>query len=282
MVNKIALCFIVSYDSGCLEKENVWIRWINQYKRIYGNESINIYVHYKNYEILSPFLKEHAIPHTHIAPTNYYHMVPAYMSLLQYAATADINNVWFCTLTESCIPIMHPKKFNELFKENHCSSIIDIQRATWNVHLHRRANLRMFPPKFRLQNSPWFILTRSHVRICIDFMNIYTHTFFTICKGGLANESIFAIMLLVGGVFNPNIPNTTHINTSSTIANWHKRTSPTSPYVFTSFSENELQFINKHINTNKYFVFLRKVSQSVGDDAILSIINHNILPHIQT
>jgi len=54
---KVALCFIISYEHA-LNKEQLWIDWINPNKDI-----INVYFHYKNINMISsPWIKLYTIP----------------------------------------------------------------------------------------------------------------------------------------------------------------------------------------------------------------------------
>jgi hypothetical protein len=77
---KVALCFIINYDH-ILNKEHIWREWINHNKDI-----INIYFYYKNIdEIKSQWIKEHAIPKENIYKADYFHVMPAYISLLKYS-----------------------------------------------------------------------------------------------------------------------------------------------------------------------------------------------------
>ena len=107
---KVALCFIISYQH-ILNKEQLWINWIKE-----NQDIINVYFHYKDFnKIQSPWIKMHTIPPDLVHPTTYYNVVPAYMALLSYAFHHDLNNKWFCLLTDSCVPIISPVKFRKLF-----------------------------------------------------------------------------------------------------------------------------------------------------------------------
>ena len=107
---KVALCFIISYEH-ILNKEDIWREWIEPNKDI-----INVYFYYKDIKkIKSQWIREHAIPPNYIFETSYYHVIPAYLSVMDFAATHDKNNSWFCMLTDSCCPIISPKKFRHLF-----------------------------------------------------------------------------------------------------------------------------------------------------------------------
>ena len=112
---KIALCFIISYDH-ILNKEHVWRDWIEPNKDI-----INVYFYYKDItKIKSQWILEHVVPEKEIKQTSYFHVIPAYMSIMRYAFGNDVSNQWFCLLTDSCCPIISPKKFRYLFY-THCN-----------------------------------------------------------------------------------------------------------------------------------------------------------------
>jgi len=251
----IALCFIVSYDSGCLSKEEIWKKWISEHK-----DKINIYVHYKNFNELSPFLKQYAIPKDFIVDTNYFHMVPAYISILNYAFHHNINNTHFCILTESCIPIKSPNYFFDKIKSENNKSIFKYGYANWNVDMHRRSNLRKLPKHLQLMNDPWIILSRNHVFLCIKFIKEHNIMFRTVCNGGIANESIFAIILKVYGELD-NV-----INKSSNLSDWSRMESSTSPHLFVSPTSDEIKFLKD--NCDELTFFARKFSSSFPDNII--------------
>ena len=87
---KIALCFIISYEH-ILNKELIWREWIEENKDI-----INVYFYYKDLKkIKSKWIMEHTIPLDQIYETTYYHVIPAYLSLLHFAFNNDNQNKWF-------------------------------------------------------------------------------------------------------------------------------------------------------------------------------------------
>ena len=272
---KVALCFIISYKH-ILNKEKIWREWIEPNKDI-----INIYFHYKNIHLIrSDWIKSHCIPKEHIAPTTYYHVVPAYMSILSYAFSNDISNQWFCLLTESCVPIISPTLFRKIFVYCRQASIISVRPAYWNIDYHRRANLRLLHKDNHLANDPWFTLTRDHVHKTILFMVKKQPIYQTVCSGGLANESIFAIVLKT---FNETNNRFTLINMNSTISDWSRMENATSPYLFKNQSEDILQkdkeFIYNQLKKNKFVLFLRKVSYDYPDDILLDFIYKNNIKH---
>lgn len=261
---KVALCFIISYEH-VLNKENIWREWIEPNKDI-----INVYFHYKDFNLIrSPWIKVYSIPPKYTQKTSYYNVVPAYISVLSYAYTHDENNVWFCMLTDSCVPIISPQKFRQLFFDHYQASVMKWSPAYWNVEIHRRANLRLMKREYWLANAPWFVLTRSHVQKCMIFMAAKYGIYKQINEGGLANESYFAIVLKTfKELENPNVM----INETSTITDWSRMQSATSPYLFKEASEENMKMIHDLLKNNKYAMFLRKVDNSFPDDTLKEII----------
>ena len=264
---KAALCFIISYEH-ILQKEQLWIDWIKPNKDI-----INIYFHYKDINLIkSKWIKMYTIPPDLIQQTSYYNVVPAYMSIISYAFHHDKENQWFCLLTDSCVPIISPEKFRNLFFSFACATIMRSKPAYWDIRLHRRANLRLFNPEYWLANDPWFTLCRKHVQQCILFLVGKHGIYDKINAGGLANESMFAIILQTFKELNND---KTYINESSTLCDWVRMSTPTSPYLFDFLNEENKIIINNLLKQNKYAMFLRKVKNSVLDDDIKEIWTQN-------
>ena len=264
---KVALCFIISYEH-VLNKEQLWIDWIKP-----NQDIINVYFHYKDINLIkSEWIKLYTIPPNIIQNTSYYNVVPAYMSILSYAYNHDKNNIWFCLLTDSCIPIITPEKFREMFFNHYQASIIKCKPAYWDITIHRRANLRLLTKEYWLANDPWFTLSRDHVHKCILFLTLKSGIYKQINMGGLANESIFAIILQTfGELTNPM----KLINESATLSDWSRMASPTSPYLFKEGSSENINIISNLLKENKYAMFLRKVHKSFPDPIIKQIMNTN-------
>jgi len=258
---KVALCFIISY-SHTLNKEHIWKEWITPNKDI-----INIYFHYKDYtKIQSAWIKKHVIPPNSICETSYYHVVPAYMTLMSFALHHCADNQWFCFLTDSCVPIISPLRFRELFFENYSKSIMSWREAWWNTRFCNRANLSRLQKEFHLANDPWFVLKREDVCTCIHYSQKNPQIFKLICNGPVANESMFAIMLYSCNKLKEVLPLVTHA------ANWSKMSSATSPYVFQYGNEEENAWITAFLEKNKYTIFLRKIDPALPDHFLRNII----------
>jgi hypothetical protein len=213
---------------------------------------------------------EHTIPPNHIYETSYYHVVPAYLSLLQFASSHDLNNKWFCMLTDSCCPIISPKKFRYLFYKNYNDSLFSWKEAWWNPQYHQRGNLIKLPKELWLANDPWFILTLKNVKQIIHFINHQQAISQTICNGGLANETLFAVIFKL----YKELDMSSNIRCVSThIADWNRRSSTTSPHVFKEGNESDITFINKELERNKFSIFIRKVAKEFPDEIIRHYIN---------
>ena len=258
---KVALCFIINYDH-ILNKEDIWREWIEHNKEI-----INVYFYYKDLKkIKSQWILKHTIPPNFISETSYYHIIPAYLSLMRFALNHDKENQWFCMLTESCCPIISPTKFKYLFYNNYDKSIISWKPAWWNKELHTRANLIKLPQELHLANDPWFIMKRENVLQCLSFVNSHKNITTTICSGGLANESLFAIILFIYQQLDKTQNNV--ISCVTHVTDWKRGSSPTSPHVFTNADELDLQFIDNAIKNEQFLVFIRKVSSKFPDEII--------------
>lgn len=262
---KVALCFIINYDH-VLNKENIWRKWIEPNKDI-----INVYFYYKDLKkIKSKWILNHTIPLECIYNTSYYHVIPAYISILTFAYNNDKENQWFCMLTDSCCPIISPEKFRYLFFENYNRSIMNWKKAWWNVDFHKRANLSQLPKELHLAHDPWFVLKREHVDNCLQFIKLQKNFVMNICKGGLANESLFAIILYCCKQLEDNKE---ILRNSSHISDWSRMSSSTSPHIFKYADEKDLEFIQRELNKNKYAMFIRKVDAEFPNQVLYNFLN---------
>jgi hypothetical protein len=260
-MEKVALCFLISGDH-VLNKEHIWKEWVEP-----NQDIIQIHFHYADKtKIKSQWIRLHAMPEKLIAPTDYFHVVPAYLSLISYAIASDPFVKWFCFLTDACSPIITPQKFRELFFRDSDKSIFKWGKAHWNVYHFTRANLRHLPKSQRLSHDPWFTLTRVDAELCLKYASECKKMYFFICQGVVANESIFAIILL-------HYDRLQHVlNKGVTITDWTRMTSMTSPYVFKTFPNGvplqDIKYIQTEKEKNDYYMFIRKVHTSFPDALI--------------
>jgi len=255
---KIALCFIISYDH-ILNKEDIWREWIEPNKDI-----INVYFYYKYLKkIKSKWILQHVLPSHYIYETSYYQVVPAYLSLMQFAITHDPANQWICLLTDSCCPIISPQNFRSLFYRFWNKTIMSWKPAWWNVNVHKRANLAWLPHELRLANDPWFTIKRENATQILRFARTQQEVTKSICAGGLANESLFAIILYGYKELKFGV-----LNEVSHLADWSRMGSATSPHTFKDANSTDIQFLENNLQKNKCVMFLRKVSPEFPDEVL--------------
>jgi hypothetical protein len=254
---KIALCFIISYEH-ILNKEDLWREWIEENKDI-----INVYFYYKDLKkVKSVWIQKHCIPQSFIYETSYFYVMPAYLSLMNYALTQDRSNQWFCMLTDSCCPIISPKRFKYLFYAYYNKSILSWKKAWWNIDFHKRANLALLPEEMRLANDPWFVMKRENVLQTLHFVNKQQKITTTVCNGGLANESLFAIIMYAYRQLNEVICSVSHTT------DWSRRGSPTSPHLFKEANELDIKFIDNSLEKDKYAMFIRKIAPEFPNEIL--------------
>jgi hypothetical protein len=253
---KIALCFIINYEH-ILNKETLWREWIE-----YNKDIINVYFYYKDLnKIKSQWILQHTIPQEYIYETSYFHVIPAYISLMNYAFKADLYNQWCCLLTDSCCPIISPQQFRCLFFKYFNKSIMRWRRAWWNISFHKRANLALLPEKYHLGNDPWFVIKRENALQIINYMNSNKEFVKTICSGGLANESLFAIILRGCG----QLDNGSVLNEITHITDWNRMSSFTSPHLFKEGLAIDIKFIDAELERNNCAMFIRKIAPEFPD-----------------
>lgn len=263
---KIALCFIISYEH-ILNKEELWREWIEPNKDI-----INVYFYYKTLsKIKSKWILEHTLPPDCIYETSYFHVIPAYVSLLKFALHHDAQNQWFCMLTDACCPIISPKRFRYLFYKHYNNSVFSWKPAWWNPDFHKRGNLAKLPKELSLGNDPWFTLTRGNVVQVIHFVGTQQSITQTICRGGLANETLFAVIFKL---YN-ELDKKRIICQPSHLTDWSRLSSTTSPHVFKHADERDIAFIESELERNTCAMFIRKVACEFPDD----ILRHYIYDH---
>ena len=91
-------------------------------------------------------------------------------------------------------------------------------------------------------------------------------------EGGLANESIFAVMLQTfKELTNPQ----TLINECSTVADWSRMSNPTSPYNFKDADDTNINIMKNLLKENKYTMFLRKVDKTFPNETLLEIMDYD-------
>ena len=84
----------------------------------------------------------------------------------------------------------------------------------------------------------------------------------TVCNGGLANESLFAIILTHYKKLQNVISKTTHM------ADWFRMSSSTSPHLFKEGSKQDIKFIEDFLSKNDFAMFIRKIHPEFPDEIL--------------
>ena len=256
----MAFCFLVTKD---LNKESIWRTWFSKLDEL--KFPYRVFTHCSNpAAITSEFLKSTLIGPEHTYPTAWGKVARAEWSLFKYAysnAAAD----WHILLSESCVPIVTPKKFIETYAKHSRNSFISHCRAWWDVTKSNRADLYKLPEEYHLAHTTWIILCREDIEaiksletVETDLINNYIDTF-------IADESMIAVWLKKAN----NLVNV--INETTTIVDW-TRSNGNNPYTFNTIMPSDTILIKDHLDKNKYSMFLRKIGKSCPDDMILPYI----------
>jgi hypothetical protein len=136
------------------------------------------------------------------------------------------------------------------------------RKAWWNMEFHKRANLHKLPEDVRLANDPWFVLKRENVEHCTRFVQTQSNITQIVNSGGLANESLFAIILYYYKELDNVIASATHMT------DWGRRSSSTSPHMFKDADELDIQFIEKNLLENENVMFIRKIHPLFPDEVL--------------
>jgi hypothetical protein len=97
---------------------------------------------------------------------------------------------------------------------------------------------------------------------CLNFIIYNKKIYDTVCHGGLANESLFAIIFKFYNKLENIINETTHLT------DWSRMSSSTSPHEFIKGDSSDINFIDKSLKKNKYAIFVRKISNKFPDDIL--------------
>jgi hypothetical protein len=211
-----------------------------------------VYFHVKDVnQIASPWIREHMVHASFLVPTDYLHVVPAYLSLMKYALQRDKRTQWICFLTDSCAPLVSPAAFRRRFFSCYKETFMAWKPAWWDVNWVKRANLHQLPAEFRLANTPWFVLCRRDADLCLGYVKRHATKAKIIMDGPVANESLFAIVMYATRRLDKIR------NEETTLADWTRMPNAMSPYLFEEDSEVNRAFLQKNRTTST--LFLRKV-----------------------
>jgi hypothetical protein len=122
----------------------------------------------------------------------------------------------------------------------------------------------LLPEELRLANDPWFVMKRENIQQILHFSDRNSKLLQLISSGGLANESLFAIIMYIYKQLNKFnvICGVTHMT------DWNRRSSTTSPHLFKETNELDITFINESLEKNNYVMFIRKIASEYPDEIL--------------
>ena len=96
----------------------------------------------------------------------------------------------------------------------------------------------------------------------------------TVCDGGLANESLFAIIMCA---YKQMDNNGSVISAVTHLTDWNRMSSFTSPHTFKDANNADIKFIDTELDKNKYAMFIRKMAPEFPDDILRNYISMYVL-----
>jgi hypothetical protein len=262
-MNDVTFCFIVTTD---LVKEHIWREWFDRLEQL--QFKIGIVVHcsasHKN-KVKSDWLKQHFIPAECMRPTAWGWIVNAIMSMHEHALSA-CPAAWYSSHTETCVPMVSPEKFIDIFNACKQNSFISHSKAWWNPLKVKRANLHLLPPAMHLVHSAWCIFCHEDLSQMVNLSKTddrLKHVLNTVALGHVADESYAAIML-----FNINhLKNV--INQPTTLVDWKRTPNGNNPYTFNDWtSQDETIVRNIRRSTKNKYMFMRKIGPTFPDHVL--------------
>jgi hypothetical protein len=258
--NDATFCFLVTQD---LTKEHIWREWFEGLERLQFKFAIVVHcsASHKN-KVKSDWLKRHFLPDEHMRDTEWGWIVSALMSMHEYAIAMH-PAAWYSSHTETCVPMVSPEKFIDVFNKHKQNSFVSYCKAWWNPLKVKRANLHLLSPEMHLAHSSWCIFCHEDLHQIVNLPKTderIKHVLNTVILGHVADESYAAIMLLVIN----NLKNV--INEPTTLVDWKRTPNGNNPHTFISWTvEDETIVRNIRRNSKNNYMFMRKVGPTFPD-----------------
>ncbi len=262
-MSTVALGFLLAYDQT-LHKEALWRDWV---ERSHGH--CVPYFHCASPRPSpSAWVEAHRLPFHESVNTSYFHVVQAYVRLMQHALRNPAHQ-WVCFVTDACVPVVSPATLRQRLSEHGGKSLFGWRRAWWDIRVHTRANLAKLPPAYHLGHEPWFVLSRADAEAVLTFVRTQSDLVDLIDRGGLANETLFAVALAQQGKLAGVA------NVVSTATDWTRRSSATSPHVFVHTGgrdivadRQEVELLARTVRNHPACLFVRKIDASFPDSEV--------------
>jgi hypothetical protein len=262
-MNNATFCFLLTND---LTKEHIWREWFDGLERLEFKYEIVVHCSLSHKEnVKSEWLRQWFMPDKWMQPTAWGWLVPAMMSMYDYSLRMH-RAEWYTLHSETCVPMVSPERFVEIFNEYKKHSFISYDNIWWNPFFTKRANLQMFPKEMQFVHSQWCIFCHEDLSqmVVLSKTNERINKMLgMLMSGHTADESYAAVIL-----FNINrLKNV--IKKKTTLVDWKRTPNGNNPYKFDTWSKPDEESVreNRETNANEY-MFMRKVGASFPDSVL--------------
>jgi len=256
-------CFLVTQD---LTKEHIWREWFAGLERLQFKYAIVVHCSLSHAEkIKSAWLRQWCMPDGCMRPTGWGWVVEAMMSMYDYAVQTHPAE-WYTLHSESCVPMVSPERFVDIFNKYKQKSFISYDKIWWDPKIVNRANLHMLPPPMHLAHSQWCIFCHEDLSQMVNLSKTneqIKNTLSMMSRGHMADESYAAVLLfIINGLKNV-------IKKKTTLVDWKRTPNGNNPYTFDKWTFDDAKSVweNRKTNPNEH-MFMRKVGPAFPDDVL--------------
>lgn len=262
-MNNATFCFLLTGD---LTKEHIWREWFAGLESLKFKYAIVVHCSLSHKgNVKSEWLKQWFMPDSCMRPTSWGWLVDAMMSMYDHAVQTHPAE-WYTLHSESCVPMVSPERFVEIFNTHKQKSFIPYDKIWWNTKIVKRANLHMFPSQMHLVHSQWCIFCHDDLSqmVILSKTNEQIKTALDILKSGhVADESYAAVLLFMINRLK-NV-----IKKPITLVDWKRTPNGNNPYKFETWAHDDIESVRiiRKTNPNEY-MFMRKVGSAFPDDVL--------------
>ena len=261
----VTFCFLVTRD---LSKEHIWREWFECLARLQFKCAIVVHCSNKD-SIHSEWLKQHLIPDERRRKTAWGWVLNAMLSMYAHAIHA-CPAAWYTLHSETCVPMVSPEKFMDVFKTYKHNTFVAHCPAWWNPLKVRRANLHLLPPHMHWAHSQWCIFCHEDMHQMIHLPKTDEHlnaVLQTVTQGHASEESYAAIMLLAIN----NLQNV--INRSTTLVDWKRTPNGNNPHTFVEWTDADASIVRSiRDQSPNEIMFMRKIAPTFPDHVLRSFL----------
>jgi hypothetical protein len=269
-MNKTTFCFLVTQD---LAKEHIWREWFDGLSRLQFKHAVVVHCSLSNMDkVKSDWLRQRFMPDECMRPTVWGWLVGAMMSMYDHAVQTHPAE-WYTLHSESCVPMVSPERFIEIFNKHKQRSFISYDKIWWDPKQVNRANLHMFPPQMHLVHPQWCIFCHEDVSQMVNLSKTneqIKRALSVLMRGNTADES-YAVVLLIMINRLKNV-----INKQTTLADWKRTPNGNNPYTFNTWTLHDMESVREiRMTKANEHMFMRKVGPAFPDDVLRTHIFNN-------